>query len=759
MFHVRTRGFLGSVSQWVSSKNEALEQERSSEAILSRAVAMAEKREYPSRRKSTAGLESSALHSERASSKTKLKPQHLVGAEHSPMLRQLPSLVDQYSGSTVREGSDAQTPSSGYVEARFVPALEDFAATSPDAPPKPQPIASPHMPHAVLPAQQHVPTLPDETPPPSDTAKHGKGKDSKHKSSRRRCSSAGKHSYDTRSSTSSASQRVPSEKDRDHSVPARQGSPEPHTCHDVEEQPTASSGQATASKRRKSLKPKKDKATRREEKEVSPRSVSVISDHTVNDGRYERQTEDHANALATKGDGADNESRTPQKPVECSSASLPGIPTEQQTPGRVSQQATESAAPIQTQVSAVLPKGNAARADDVTVPGSAKDNARTGNADQQSNVIEHVSRPTVDPKITTTSVLCIDLFVICVAAASMTLIFVSYSDNTEEVACVAPRCLAVRGELYGLLNASADPCVNFYDHVCGHWNDRESGGSFRGDNVKAAQVKLQEAITSSRHENYETEGASVLSQVYMACERYMATETTLTEVLQAADTLLSLSTLRQADSNAQVAGFLMRTSIETGLQSVVMMMIIRDSAEEPLYVAPTSSLTKRFVRNEEAKDTTASDNDSWRFLLQLLEAFPDVKNVTSVAQLLYWLDADLGMALDLPHKSVLERAPLDVAFEQLVDGVSVAQWMKAANMFLPAWRALGRRGTVLIRSAKIVKKAFDVLFSKGVKTAALYVSAYVASYVATMERDKHRVRSGETTVAWSCLDRASECLT
>ncbi|KAH8032238.1 hypothetical protein HPB51_024015 [Rhipicephalus microplus] len=64
-----------------------------------------------------------------------------------------------------------------------------------------------------------------------------------------------------------------------------------------------------------------------------------------------------------------------------------------------------------------------------------------------------------------------------------------------------------------------------------------------------------------------------------------------------------------------------------------------------------------------------------------------------------------------------------------------------------------------MQNPKMLKNVFAVLFSKGTKTAALYVSAYLASYVAIMERDKLRVRSGEITVPWSCLNRASECLT
>ncbi|KAH7939950.1 hypothetical protein HPB52_019552 [Rhipicephalus sanguineus] len=376
-----------------------------------------------------------------------------------------------------------------------------------------------------------------------------------------------------------------------------------------------------------------------------------------------------------------------------------------------------------------------------------------------SQLRPHVTHHSAEQRITTTGMLCGALFVVCVAAASITLVIMSYGESTNEVACVAPRCLEVRSDLYGLVNATADPCVNFYDHVCGHWMDRESGGSFRDDNVRASQVKLQQAIASGRYVKYETEGASVLNQVYAACERYMATETTLAEIMRAADALLSLSTLRRADSNAKVAGFLMRTSIETGLYTVATIMIVRDGAEEPLYLAPSWSLTKRFLRNGDVKDARTSDNDSWRFILQVLEAFPDVQNATSVAQLLYWLDADLNMALQLPRKPVVERSPLDVAFEGLVDGVTVTQWMKAANMILPAWRALGRRGVVLMRNPKIVKNVFGVLFSKGTRTAALYVSAYVASYVAVMERDKLRVRSGEITVPWSCLNRASECLT
>ncbi|KAL3202021.1 hypothetical protein MRX96_042740 [Rhipicephalus microplus] len=355
--------------------------------------------------------------------------------------------------------------------------------------------------------------------------------------------------------------------------------------------------------------------------------------------------------------------------------------------------------------------------------------------------------------------LCGAFFVVFVAAASITLVIFSYGDPTMEVACVAPRCLEVRSNLYGLVNASADPCVDFYDHVCAHWMNRESGGSFRSDNIKTLQAKLQEAITSGGHVKYKLEGATVLSQVYMACERYMATETTLANMMQAADTLLSLSTLRRARTNAEVARFLLRASIESGLYTVVAIMVIRDGSEEPLYIAPSISLTQRFLRSGDAKDASMSDNDSWRFILQVLEAFPDVRNTTMFAQLLYWLDAELTMALRIPRKPYTKPVPLDVAFKGLVDGVTVAQWMKAANTFLPAWRTLGRRATVLMQNPKMLKNVFAVLFSKGTKTAALYVSAYLASYVAIMERDKLRVRSGEITVPWSCLNRASECLT
>ncbi|XP_075529843.1 neprilysin-11-like [Dermacentor variabilis] len=355
--------------------------------------------------------------------------------------------------------------------------------------------------------------------------------------------------------------------------------------------------------------------------------------------------------------------------------------------------------------------------------------------------------------------LCSAFFVICVAAASVTLVLVTNYDTIEQVACIESPCVAARRDLYALLNTSADPCVDFYDHVCGQWVNRETGGSFHGDSVKAFEVKLQEAIASDQLGNYEREGAKVLSQVYRTCERYVAVETTLTQALESADAFLSLSKLQRANSKAVVAGFLMRTCLETGLYSVVAIMIVRDGGEEPLYVAPGSSLNKRFLRNGDSMGATTSESHSWRLLRQVLEAFPDVKNATDVAQVLYWLDADLDMALETHGKSFLERAPFDVAFRGFVDGVTVPEWLKAANVILPAWRALGRRGTVLMRDAKMVRHVLSVLFSKGTRIAALYLSAYLASYVATMENDKRRVVSGEKSVAWLCLSRARECLT
>ncbi|KAL1484699.1 hypothetical protein MTO96_032425 [Rhipicephalus appendiculatus] len=591
-------------------------------------------------------------------------------------------------------------------------------------PSRSQALAAITCPPTTLPEPQHTPVLPGKASPPPDAAKDDQEKHSKRKSSRRRSSSVRKRSSDAGPSTMSASQRAPSEKDHDDSLPARQNSPGLHLSEtDGKEQLTASSAQASVSQRRRSLKRKRSKRAGRDGKEAYQRTGSVISDTTMTDGRHERQAEENNDALVINDAGVDDGGQKQQEPVQGSSATLPGNETELPESGRVGEQVTEGTVIQQAHAGSLLTKRGSPGADDATLPTLAKDDTRTANAYKPSSVKAHMTHHIDQQRITTTTMLCGALFVVCVAAASITLVILSYGDSTAEVACVAPRCLQVRSHLYGLVNASADPCFDFYDRVCARWMNRESGGSFRDDNVRTSQVKLQEAIMSGGYVKYETEGASVLSQVYAACERYMATETTLAETMQAADTLLSLSRLRRAKSNAQVARFIMRASIETGLYTVVAILIIRDGSEEPLYLAPSWSLTKRFLRNSDAKDTRTSDNDSWRFILQVLEAFPDVRNATNVAQQLYWLDADLNMALRLPSKTFIERLPLDIAFEGLVDGVTVAQWMKAANKILPTWRALGRRGAVLMRNPKMVKNVLGVLFSKGTKTAALYISA------------------------------------
>ncbi|XP_037581715.2 uncharacterized protein LOC119464918 isoform X2 [Dermacentor silvarum] len=616
---------------------------------------------------------------------------------------------------------------------------------------------SAHVISAALTPLQQTPSIPGKSAHPRGARKDSKERHSKHRLYRRKSSST--RNADT--TTSSASQRAPSGNDRDHSITAHRDDPSglifPQS--DSKERLSASSTHASAPKRKRASKPNRSKGAGPEGKDVSHHSSSDPAAQTMPHGRYGRLAEEPTNEPVTKiGSTMDH---TAQMSFLGRGAAGSKVTEELPASRYAEQQATEGTVLLPTYTTDVIMKGGLAGANDATLPNSAntRDDARTVDTNKPRKAGAHATHPIVRRRFTATGVLCGVFFVVSVAAASIALVLLTHCDPTEQVACIEPPCVAARMDLYALLNASADPCVDFYNHVCGHWVDRETGGSFHGDSVKASQVKLQDAIASDRLQNYEREGAKVLSQVYTTCERYVEVETMLADALDAAEAFLRLSTLRRADSKTQVAGFLMRTCLETGLYSMVSMMIVRDGAEEPLYVTPGSSLNKRFFRNSDSKGAMMSHSNSWRLLHQVIEAFPDVKNATDVTQVLYWLDADLDKALGTRGRSVVERAPFDVAFQGLVDGVAFPEWLKAANIILPAWRALGRRGTVLMRNAHMVKHVLSVLFSKGARTAALYLSAYLASYVATMENDKRRVRSGEMSVAWLCLNRASECLT
>ncbi|XP_070383955.1 endothelin-converting enzyme 1-like isoform X2 [Dermacentor albipictus] len=653
---------------------------------------------------------------------------------------------------------DSHNPPPDETKVGEAAAPEFLPPTSSDGPSKaPLPnVGSAHATAATLTSGQQVPSLPEKSKPPPDATKDGKERHSRRRSSRKRSSST----RNVDATTLSTSHRAPSLYDIEYSVTDHHdtlGLPLPPA--DSKKRLSASSTHASAPARKLSSKRKSSKGAGPEGNDVSQRSPSDHSVPARPHEKYERIAEQPANEHVTKVGGEVD--HTPQMSFQDRDAAGSTVTKELPASRDAEQQATEGTFQLQTSTSDGITKRVAAGANGANLPNSAsaRDEARSVETNKPPKVRAHVTHPTVQPRITTTGMLCSAFFVICVIAASVILVLVTNYETIEEVACIESPCVAARRDLYALLNTSADPCVDFYDHVCGKWVNRETGGSFYGDSVKTSEVKLQEAIASDRLENYEREGAKVLSQIYKACERYVAVETTLTQALESADAFLSLSTLKRADSKAEVAGFLIRTCLETGLYSVVAMMIVRDGGEEPLYVAPGSSLNKRFLRNGDSMGATTSESHPWRLLRQVLEAFPDVKNATDVAQVLYWLDADLDMALETYRKPFLERAPFDVAFHGFVDGVTVPEWLKAANLILPAWRALGRRGTVLMMNAKVVRHVLSVLFSKGTRIAALYLSAYLASYVATMENDKRRVVSGEKSVAWLCLSRARECLT
>lgn len=335
--------------------------------------------------------------------------------------------------------------------------------------------------------------------------------------------------------------------------------------------------------------------------------------------------------------------------------------------------------------------------------------------------------------------------ILCSVIAAVLLLVVSRSDPAAQVACRSRKCVQFMKQLRAVVNDNQDPCLDFYRYVCGHWMD--GGGSFFGDNANASLVGLARAMRSPESEFVDDrEGTSVLLHVFGACQDYVFGEWTLQAALEEVDRQLSLFALRGTSTFNDVIRSFLKTALETGLESVVIIGVVRVGSEALLHLSSGKSLVAMFQVLHDRQEL----ND---LVVAVLKAFPDVSSHAKTAEMLFNIDFDVSVIVDDDQRYLEAKVSFSEVFEHAVKGVDVQDWLEYFNEILPPSRQLNSSSDlVLTTGLDQIRKSLSVITSYGVQKAGLYLSAYLAMHAAWMESVRLKVKHDDLRTALFCMN-------
>ncbi|KAL1415350.1 hypothetical protein MTO96_029498 [Rhipicephalus appendiculatus] len=363
----------------------------------------------------------------------------------------------------------------------------------------------------------------------------------------------------------------------------------------------------------------------------------------------------------------------------------------------------------------------------------------------RSTALDISARSLLEEKSTLFMVSVASMAIICSVVAAVLLLLVSRSDPASKVACRSPKCLQFMEQLHSLVNTNKDPCLDFYGYVCGHWLD--NGGSFFGDNVNAALVSLARAMHGSNPEQADDrEGSSVMLRVYQTCQAYVAGEWMLGATLAEADKQLSLSALRRASTFSDVARLFLKTTLETGLESVVIVGVVRYGHDALLHLSSGRSMIATFQRFHQRGDFNS-------LVLAVLKTFPELRNDTNTMEELLDMDFNVALAVDVNEEESEANVSFAELFKDVVKGVGVDEWLEYFNEFLLPVRQLNDSSNVVLTTGfDQIQKSLSAITSYGVPEAALYLSTYLSMHIAWTESVRRQVRSDQRRSEIFCLN-------
>lgn len=320
------------------------------------------------------------------------------------------------------------------------------------------------------------------------------------------------------------------------------------------------------------------------------------------------------------------------------------------------------------------------------------------------------------------------------------------------VACVSEECHEAREYLDGLLNHAKKPCADFYGHVCDSWRDKDS--SFHGDVARIALIRFNASLFSSlkvKHEDDLRHGIHIVRPIYRSCYRYMSVSVDLKDAMNETHELLDLGKLLKAPSFFDVVRYLVRQSMQIGLNTLFNAMFVYELGRNMLFMRRGRSLLDKLHKPFDS-------GEERRYFEMTLQAWLGLDNVDKELSLLINADAEVHKLLTgrvHPEEQVsLREFVLD-----MLPKVSAEQWVQAVKESQRQTILLEATDEILLQGGSKFKAAFQRLASRGLRSASFYLATNAVAGVAGMMSRRDDIAKSELTKAHFCLQFTHKCLT
>ncbi|XP_065284393.1 uncharacterized protein [Dermacentor albipictus] len=337
------------------------------------------------------------------------------------------------------------------------------------------------------------------------------------------------------------------------------------------------------------------------------------------------------------------------------------------------------------------------------------------------------------------------------------------------VACVSDECKEAMKFLVGHLNDAKKPCVDFYGHVCDSWHGKDS--SFQDDVARAALIFFNRSLFSTikvKHENDIRHGLHIMQPVYRrappplsggaksnctkrSCYRYMSVPVNLKDAMKETHELLDLSNLVKAPSFFDVVRFLVRQSMQIGVNTLFRSIFVYELGRKTLFLARGSSLRDKF-------NTPFNSGAGRHYFEVTLQAWLDLDNVNRQLSLLITVDDEV-------HRLLTGRVPPEEQVSlrdfvlDMLPNVSAEQWVQAVKESHRQDVLLEATDDILVQGGRDFKAAFQRLASRGLQNTTFYLATSLVAGVAGMLSQRDELAKSEVAKAHHCLQFTHKCLT
>lgn len=316
----------------------------------------------------------------------------------------------------------------------------------------------------------------------------------------------------------------------------------------------------------------------------------------------------------------------------------------------------------------------------------------------------------VDDTLSTVAFL-LSLLAVIIGITALLLLFYRLPRTKTEAmrACSLSECAEARIYVETICNPQADPCQDFYNHVCGKWIQKTHGREgFLRDVLSRFLIILHDTTQDLTKAHSAVTRAAV--SLYNSCRTFLSAHTALQDTIRPALNVLDVARVLLSSTLEELIEVILQLFLTSGLTSVIEVWHRMATDNTFLHVVWGGNLRSRLGLHE--------NNEAFeQYLAEVVVAtgfnvtFEEVLN----------LDRNIG---SVPHGLIkIVIMPLS-AIDDIGPPFNLQFWKRAIGAAIPSFKNAFATGPIVVTGLAEIKHTVQVLRSVPLQMVKPYLSIY-----------------------------------